>query len=924
MVEVRAPASAAATETEPFGNRLRRLRVRAGMSREDLADRSGVSVPTILALELGRRRQPHPHTLDALARVICVTAEDRAELLEAALPMRASPQPPLGAAIGSPTPRPRSNLPAPRLDLIGREVELARVYDSITSSGVRLVTLTGIGGVGKTSLALGVAQRARAAFSDDVWLIELAPVAAPELVPQVVADVLGVPESPGQSAMERLRAHLATRAALMTLDNCEHLLDACAQLAEALLDDCPNMRILATSREPLLIRGEQQVRLAPLATELDTDTSVDPAEPSPAVQLFMARAQHVTPDFALTVANLPIITRVCTRLDGLPLAIELAAARTRTLAPEQILERLEHRFALLVGGSRVAPARHQTLHAALDWSYALLSEPERVVLRRLSVFAGDCDLEAAEAVCADSVDDRAAVLDRLGQLVDKSLVVVDIANGAARYGLLETVRAYAAEQLASSEQPDAVRAHHAAWYLALAEHVDATGRLVTRPVEDTSEHSASLARLQGEEANLRAALQWSLETRDAATGLRLGAALAGFWYVRGRYAEGLGWLRQLLAVPDAARPSPLRANVLAWAGDHAYCLGDHALAEALLGEGQAVAEQVGDEATRALCLQFQGNVARATGNLARARTLYEEGLALHCRLGDRGARLALAHILVGFVDIEQDRPADAAAHAQHAMTLYRELRNTWGISRAVYLFGRSAQAQGDLARARALFQESLELQRHLDDRQGLCLSLLALADTAIIRSDTVTASDLLNEALTVARDAGDRLALARAVEGAVRLAANRSADGAVRLASFAEALRESLNASPYPQERQSLHDALAPSRQTLTAEIWHRAWDSGREMRTDEAVASALQVLATAGSTPPVALTTQTSMEALTAREREVAQLVLRGRTDRQIAGELGISPRTAGLHVRRVLAKLELRSRWQIGDRAAAMGWGN
>jgi predicted ATPase/DNA-binding NarL/FixJ family response regulator/DNA-binding XRE family transcriptional regulator len=895
---------------ESIGGQIRLFRERAGLSQEALAERAGLGVSTLAAIERNRRRRPHPHTIEALARALQLTRHERSALHGDFNPS-AGPPPLTGPML------PPTNLPALRTRLIGRMQDVAQVRGCLTS--IRLTTVTGTGGVGKTSLALQVAHDVRDMFADGVWWVELAPIADAALVGAAVADALGVRQAPHLRPEDAVIAFLANRQALLVLDNCEHVVEACAHLAADVLNGCPGSRLLATSREPLLVRGEHQLQLAPLMTgDLDAKATFEETAQVPAVQLFVERAQEVSPDFLLTPHNVRDVASVCARLDGLPLAVELAAARARMLAPAQILERLDDRFGLLVSARRVALTRHQTLRAALDWSYRLLSEPERAVLRCLAVLAGDCDLRAVEAVCADFVSGPHAILDLLTSLVDKSLVIANPGEGGVRYRLLETVRDYARERLGDAGLVVAVRARHAAWYLALAESVNATGRLIARTAEEPDDQA--LARLRRDEADLRAALRWCIESQDAETGLRLGAALAGFWYVRGRYAEGRAWLDQVLALPTASRPTSVRVNVLAWAGDHAYCVGDHATARALMAEGQAIAEQIGDEAGRALCLQFQGNVARAVGELSTARSLYEAGLAI-CRRLEDPARLALALILVAFVDVEEDHPSDAAVRAHEALSLYRQQNNTWGISRALYLLGRSATQRDDHATARAWLLESLALERRLDDRQGLTMSLLALAHTALHQGELATSHQEFAEALAFSREAGDRLAMVRCLEGMAALNVSARADDSVRLLAAAQALRAVLQAIAYPSELKGVNDALARARRALPEEAYSTAWTIGGAMSLQQAVATALDMLPPPAQAKLALTFSGVPIVRLTAREREVVPLVVRGCTDRQIAAELGITRRTAGLHVRNILGKLDLRSRWQIGDRVAAGG---
>lgn len=448
------------------------------------------------------------------------------------------------------------SLPSPRTSLVGRERDVAETCELVLRGRERLVTLTGVGGCGKTRLALQVASDLRDAFPDGVSLAELAALSDPLLLPEAVAAALGVREGPGQgcSNVDALVASLQPRAPPLVLDNCEHLVDACAELADRLLSECPNLRILATSREPLQIDGERQRRVLPLPVP-------DPSRPAspedlarcPTVQLFVERARAVEPGFVLTTENAAEVARICTLLGGIPLAVELAAARVRVLSVWQIAERLGDCFRLLTGSSRSAPTRQQTLKATLGWSYDLLSRPEQTVFRRLSAFPGGWCLEAAEAVCQGDGLDGEDVLDVLTRLVDKSLVLVQEQGSEVRYHLLEPVRQYAEQHLAEIGGVEDTRARVAAFYLALAERAE--------PEVHGPSQVGWLARLDRELDNIRAVLRWSEERGDVETPLRVAGALCWYFWLRRHLREGQRWLESALA-RDAAVPTRIRAKAL--------------------------------------------------------------------------------------------------------------------------------------------------------------------------------------------------------------------------------------------------------------------------------------------------------------------------------------------------------------------------
>ncbi len=549
----------------PFGRLLMRFRLAAGLSQETLAERAGVSWRTVSDLERGVNQRPRGSTFRLLVAALGLTAEEHAALREAALPLDAAVMPP--PKVG-PQPAVPTNLPLLLTSFIGREPDVDTVRQLLGKT--RLLTLTGAGGCGKTRLALEVAQWAAqtSAYTDGIWLVALAPLSDEAVLVPTVAAVLGARERTGERLLETLTTFLRPKQVLLLLDNCEHLVLACAQLADALLRGCPRLTILATSREPLSIGGERpwpvpSLRL-PDPRRVRTLAAVAACE---AVQLFVQRAQVVRPAFTLTEQNSGLAEQICRRLDGIPLAIELAAARLSSLSLEQILARLDDRFRLLTGGSRTALPRQQTLRATLDWSHDLLSDRERLLLRRLSEFAGGWVLEAAEAVCVGHGIEAEEVLDLLAGLVAKSLVAPTEGRAGSRYGLLETMRQYGREKLVTAGEERALRDRHLTWYLALAEQ--AAQRI------GGAERELWLDRLEAELENLRSALRWSsLEEGRYEAGLRLAAALEDFWYVRGYVGEGRRWLEELLARAGSVS-AVFRARALAVVALLTYCQADY-------------------------------------------------------------------------------------------------------------------------------------------------------------------------------------------------------------------------------------------------------------------------------------------------------------------------------------------------------------
>ena len=547
------PRAGASEQTAPFGARLRRARETAGLTQEELAERAGLTPNAVGALERGEHRHPYPATVRALTAALGLTHDERTALA-ASVPKRG--QAPVPAEPTAFTP----NLPALLSPLIGREAEVAAVVALLRRDGVRLVTLTGPGGVGKTSLALRVAAELRGDFADGAAFVPLAAVRDPALVASTVAQVLGLVESGGRSPVDRLGEALRDRDVLVVLDNVEHLLDA-APLITDLLTRCPDLVILATSRTTLRLAGEHDVPVPPLALPdpqrlFDTVYLAEVA----AIRLFVERAQAVDPAFALTAENAAAVASVCERLDGLPLAIELAAARSRLFPPAALLHRLARRLPLLTAGRRDGPARHQTMRDAIAWSHDLLAEAEQTLFGRLAVFVGGFSLEAAEAITGDGED---RVLDGVAALADRHLLgPVGQNDGEPRFAMLETVREYAFERLAASGAADSARFAHAAHFLALVEHA--------APHLWSHDQLVWLTRLETEHDNLRAALAWSRDQPGGAEQVaRLALPLSWFWYLHGHVAEGRRWLESLLAAAGALSP-PARARALVGAGHLAY------------------------------------------------------------------------------------------------------------------------------------------------------------------------------------------------------------------------------------------------------------------------------------------------------------------------------------------------------------------
>jgi predicted ATPase len=845
-------------EVQAFGTLLRQHRLAAGLSQEALAEKAGLSVRGLSDLERGVRRAPYPATvarlaealgLDAAARMALATTGRRAET-------------PVDSDDGADRPEPA--LPTPLSSFVGRERELAEIGRLLKTT--RLLTLTGAGGVGKTRLAL---EAARTSAAEPTWapvFVELAPLVDGASVPQAVAAALAVPERAGRPLLDTLADAIGPRAVLLVLDNCEHLVAACAELADHLLRACARLRLLATSREPLGVVGEAVWRVPSLALPNQGQPApVEQVARCEAISLFIERARLVLPGFELTDRNAPAVVQICRRLDGVALAIELAAARMAVLSAEQIAARLDDRFALLSGGGRTAPLRQRTLRETVEWSYGLLSPAERSLFDRLSVFAGGCTLEAVEAVMGTEDAEsgpadvaapsptpdgqiRVSVLDLLSGLVSKSLVLAEPApDGPVRYRLLETLRQYGRERLDASGEAETTRRRHAEYYLRLAEAAEPELR---GPRQDVW-----LAQLEQEHDNFRAALAWSRTSGSAADlGVRLAGALGWFWYVHGHPSEGR---RQIDAALEAAGDvsAAARARALGAAGFLARIQGEPAVSWALLEESVDLHRALGDSWGVAFGLNGLGMVARRRGDYERAAVLCEEGLVLFQDVGDRwGVAWSLVH--VGEVAAERGDQERAVEVLEQALAVARELGNGQISAWALANLARLAEVRGDNDQAVAIVGESLGLFRELGDPRGTALLLGILASVAQARGDHERARAWYAESLHLRREIRDSGGIAECLEGLAAAMVHRQASAggtvgeppeqevgardAVRLFGAAEALREAVGA-PVPLFCRAAYDrAVAAARAELADAAFAAAWAHGRRLPVDQAIEEAL------------------------------------------------------------------------------------
>lgn len=780
----------------------------------------------------------------------------------------------------------QTNVIQPLTSFIGRKKELAQIHRLLTQT--RLLTLTGVGGCGKTRLARQVASEIASAhsFEDGIWFVELAPLNDPALVPQEVAQTLGIREVFEQSAIGSLIEHLTGKRLFIVLDNCEHLLAACAELVQNLLLASPQLRILATSRESLGVPGETTFLVPSLSLpEAVHSLSSSDLTEYDAPALFVERAQSVLPAFTPTKQNASAILQICRRLDGIPLAIELAAARANILTAEQIAARLDDRFNLLTASNRatVLP-RHQTLRETIDWSYQLLSEEERILFRRLAMFAGGFTLDAVETICTGDGLQQNEILDTLARLVSKSLVVADILEQReARYHLLETIRQYALDLLRESGEENKLRDRHLAWFRALAEKLKAQWR--------GPRQKELFDQLETEHDNLRAALEWSKSGFGSVeAGLLLGSALWRFWEIQNHLREGFEHLTGLLALPQAQAHTAARAKALYGAGYLAMMQGlarDYTVSEAYLNESLTIARELNEPQLIATAIYGLGVAARFRGDLERAEELLQESLGSFRQFGDRvGTYISL------------------------------------------YNLAEAATTRGDLERAEALHEESLALKRAQNDEWSVANSLMSLATIARLQNDTSRAMGLIQESLTLFLKIGDTANIAFCLREISALASLQGhSQSAVQLYAFADTLLEALGYPSGHAYREQSEHPLAALHARMGKARFNGAWESGRSLTLDQAIEqargldSSLLHKADSQTVNVPGDKNQTLIVSLNERELEVLRLIAEGFSNQEIAERLVIALSTVKWHINNLFGKLGVRSRTQAVAQAREMG---
>lgn len=819
-----------ATADLPFAALLKRHRLAAGLTQETLAERSGLSARAVSDLERDNSRTPRLETVELLAAALALSPEHRAGLFAAARPV-------VGPTVFSPTiTHPPDPLPAPPTPLLGREREVVAVRMLLGSEETRMVTLTGPGGVGKTRLALQVATELGEAFPDGVFWVELAALSDPALVLPTAARALGVQEAAGPSLAARLAHVLRERRLLLVLDNFEQVLAAAPDVAEV-LTACSKLTILATSRAPLRLRSEREFPVPPLGLPTaDRQPSLAEASCSGAVRLFAERARAARPDFLLDASNAPAVTAICRRLDGLPLAIELAAARIRTLPPSALLARLDRRLMLLGDGPQDLPARQRTVRATIDWSHDLLGMDERTLFARLAVFAGGWTLSAAEAVCggAGGAREEAGVLVLLSRLVEQSLLVAEEAAGDIRYRMLKTLGDYASEHLDASGEAGDIRRRHGEYFLALAEEA--------RELLTGSDQGVWLKALEAEHANLRAALEWFGSHGHDEAALRLVGALGLPWFTRGRAAEGRALAGPLLAATAATGPTVARAKALSAAAFWSYALAGPAEmgeARALYKEALAVWRELGDEHAVARTLNHLAVAEFYANDNETARVLIEASLPVLRRDGD-GFLVASSLRILGSIAWREGRDPEAEAYFNESIAIARRRHDLAGLADTLYSSGELLHERGELGAARSRYQEALAIMRELDERNGLTYVLDALGGVALAQGEYASARAAFDEVLRLLTELDYTVNLSRMLESYACLAvAEEQPARALRLAGAAVTLSENFGTTRQERWQDDLPRQVDAARQTLGAAA-ATAWAEGRAMSPEQAVSYAL------------------------------------------------------------------------------------
>jgi predicted ATPase/DNA-binding XRE family transcriptional regulator len=808
-----------------FGDLLRQYRAAASLTQEDLARRANLSVRGISDLERGLKQRPYPNTVRRLVHALDLGEREARRLRWAAHHLDGSD------VTDEPAPSERHSLPLPiqLTSFVGRRQQVEGIRTLLGREEVRLLTLTGPGGVGKTRLALQAAAEMRSVFPDGTAFVSLAQLGDPELVLSSIAAGVGLKEVGEQSILQTLTGRLRDKRLLLLLDNFEHLLDA-AGVVPHLLVACPQITVLVTSRAVLHLAAEHEYLVPPLPvpsprhfSELDALSSYD------AVQLFVQRARAVQPGFTLTEGNAGAIAEICSKVDGLPLGIELVAARIRLFPPQALAGRLSNRLEMLTGGPSDVPTRQQTLRQTIDWSYSLLSPEEQSLFSRLSVFTGGWSLEAAQAVCADAENQQERVVTLMESLVSQSLLLVAEQAGEPRFCMLETIREYAAERLEWTAEGESVRAWHARYYLQFSG--------TAAPELWTGWQRTWLGRLQAEQDNLRGALRWMLAGGVVEDALLLAAELLPYWEYRGYWSEGRGWLEEGLSRGEGVASS-VRAAALWSLG--VLLQGRDEQAEPRLEEALALYRNLGDRRGSARVLNTLGNIARNQGQYELATALYEESLHLSRKVED-GYRIGIVVQNLAIAALEQGNLCLARKHSEETLAIGRAVGRGHALYQALWIRGAVALYDGNLAEAEARSEEALALARAWGATFQIAKALRTLGVVARMRGQAERAWDCTRESLALARERGQRPVVLELLADVAALAmATDQAKRAACLQGAVAALRARLRIPLPPVERTEWEETLERIRVALSERDFVCACERGRAMTLDEAVACAL------------------------------------------------------------------------------------
>ncbi|HEX4488260.1 MAG TPA: tetratricopeptide repeat protein [Terriglobales bacterium] len=727
-------------------------------------------------------------------------------------------------------------LPPQRTGFVGREKEVTAAQNLLSQQSVRMLTITGPGGIGKTRLAVRVASDLTESFRGGVYFVPLSALSDSAMIASVIVQTMGIREAGGQSPQQALNEHLqnASQASLLILDNFEQLIEAAPMVAEMLAAG-PNLKVLVTSRAALHVYGEHEFPVPPLdLPDPRIKSTLENLSQFPAVALFLQRAVAAKPDFVLTAENASAVSEICARLDGLPLAIELAAARVKVLSPASMLLRLKSRLQLLTGGSRDLPQRQQTLRAAMDWSFDLLSAPEQKLFRRLAVFAGGCDLEGVEAVCDPRGDLELDLLEGMASLIDKSLVQkAALASNDSRFVMLQTIHEYAWEKLEASGEAAATMRAHAAYCLVLAEEGSAD--------QSAAQVAEWLERIAVEHDNMRAALEWMTGKGNADWGLRLGSALFRFWEMREYFAEGEDSLDKLLKLEGAASPTKARARALFASGVLAGEYGNYPRAKSHISESLEISRALHDKQGVAVSLNAQAVQARERGFMEEALSLFENCLELWRELGDSTAIARALSNLANVVNQLGDYTRARSLYAE-CLSIFRELGDRTGVAWSLNYQGDVARDQGDSAAAQTLYQQALAMFRELDDRWGVAGTLADLGNLASAQRKHTTAHSLYGESIRIFQELQHKRGVARLLECFACSAAEQfQAERSLRLAGTAAALRHNIGSPLSPSEGARIEAALDPPRHALSDTAGSAAWLQGWAMPIESAVEDALR-----------------------------------------------------------------------------------